>query len=150
MERAKHDLFHFEAHVWLKAANSSGKFPVCVANECILWNGRLSLYPYSSCEILDVSWAPCNPNVQGYKEIGLPACMSHIMHSWIAYKHSRWLAVNTGVWIVEGSLLLSNIASYGQLILTNVTVPVAVWYCYVIAHNQFTYIEERNNEPLWH
>ena len=21
---------------------------------------------------------------------------------------------------------------------------------YVIAHNQFTYIEERSNEPLWH
>ena len=26
----------------------------------------------------------------------------------------------------------------------------ANWYCYVIAHNQFVYIEERSNEPLWH
>ena len=32
----------------------------------------------------------------------------------------------------------------------NVLQSVVDWYCYVIPHNQFAYIEERSNEPLQH
>ena len=32
----------------------------------------------------------------------------------------------------------------------NILQSVVNWYCYVIAHNQFTYIEECSNEPLRH
>ena len=32
----------------------------------------------------------------------------------------------------------------------NVLQSVVDWFCYVFAHNQFAYIEERSNEPLWH
>ena len=58
---------------------------------------------------------------------------------------SNYVAVSINNWLQDVSATKAFISC-----VQNVLQSVFNWYCYVIAHNQFAYIEECSNELLWH